>query len=95
MELPSGMAGAAWRASVKSARAFAFIVQSQCFSVSSAIGLITPVAAFETSTFSAPAASMISRALSGSPRLPRRTSASAPAARISSAVASAALSFRR
>ena len=54
IELPSGMAGAACRASVKSARAFAFSVQSQCFSVSSAIGLITPVAAFETRTFSAP-----------------------------------------
>ena len=41
-ELPGAICGAAWRTSVCRARAFAFIVQSQCFSSSSIAGRMTP-----------------------------------------------------
>ena len=59
------MCGAASRASVKSARAFAFSVQSQCFSSSSSAGRITPVAALGTSTSSGPSSSTNEAAFSG------------------------------
>ena len=51
-----GICGAATRASASSARAFAFIVQSQCLSSVSSAGRITPVAALCTSTSSGPSA---------------------------------------
>ena len=66
-----------------------------CFSVSSSTGRMTPVAAFATRTSSAPARSTTAAAFSGSPRFPRSASGSAPSARISSAVSSAARSFRK
>ena len=95
IELPGCMRGAAWRASVRNARAFAFSVQSQWRSSSSSAGRITPVAAFETSTSSASISSMNDAAFAGSPTFPRRSSASAPRSRISPAVSSAAESLRR
>ena len=95
IELPAGICGAAWRARVRNALAFAFIVQSQCFSSSSSAGRMTPVAAFETRTSSGPTSSTNPAAFAGSPTFPRRSCASAPRSRISAAVSSAAVSFRR
>ena len=89
------MFGAALRTSVKNARAFAFSVQSQWRSSSSRAGLMTPVAALETSTSRAPISSTNAAALAGSPTLPRSSTASAPRSRSSPAVSSAAESFRR
>ena len=55
------MAGAAARASDRSARALAASVQSQCLSSVSSAGRATPVAALWTSTSSGPSASTSSR----------------------------------
>ena len=89
------MDGAAWRASEKSARAFAFIVQSQCFSVSSEIGRITPVAAFETRTSERPGRlDQLAHVVRVADVAAQEQRLGAEAAS-SSAVSSAALSLRR
>ena len=82
------------RARASSARAFAFSVQSQCLSSVSSAGRITPVAALWTSASSGPS-SATSPSTRSDETLPRTSTGSAPAARISSAVSSAARSLRR
>ena len=57
---PAGIAGAATRVSERSARAFAFSVQSQCLSSVSSAGRITPVAALWTRTSSGPSSATCS-----------------------------------
>ena len=94
IEAPFGICGATARVSERSARAFAVIVQSQCLSSVSSAGRMTPVAALCTSTRSGPS-SETSRMTRSDETLPRTRTGSAPFARSSSAVASAALSFRR
>ena len=93
IEAPGSICGATTRVSASSARVFAVSVQSQCLSLVSSAGLITPVAALWTSTSSAPSA-----ATSSSTRLeemfPRIRIGSAPSASSSSAVCSAAASER-
>ena len=94
IEEPAGIEGAAARASARSARAFAASVQSQCLSSASSAGAMTPVAALWTSDVEGPSPATSSTTRSEA-TLPRTSSGSAPAARSSSAVASAALSLRR
>ena len=94
IELPSGICGAAARASESSARALAASVQSQCLSSVSSAGRMTPVAALCTRAWSGPS-SATSRATRSDETFPRTSTGSAPFARSSSAVASAARSLRR
>ena len=72
-----GIAGAVARASDSSARAFAFIVQSQCLSSVSSAGRITPVAALCTTHAIRP----VRRELLDDPAPTRRCRARAPARR--------------
>jgi hypothetical protein len=91
---PGCICGAAAFASASKAYAFASSVQSQCFFSISSAGRITPVAALWIRASSGPS-SATSRATRSEETLPRTSTGSAPAARSSSAAASAALSFRR
>ena len=88
-----GIDGAVARVSASRARAFAFSVQSQWWSVVSSAGRITPVAALCTTTRYGPcdASSPITGSFETSPRT---STGSAPAARICAAASSAAASFR-
>ena len=90
---PGSIAGAVARAIASSARAFALSVQSQCLSSVSSAGRITPVAALWTTTRYGPAAASSATTV-GDATFPRTSTGSAPAARIVSAAASAAVSFR-
>ena len=94
IEEPDCICGTVTRARSSSARAFAVSVHSQCFGSVSSAGRITPVAALWTSTSRGPSASTSSSTRSDV-TLPRTRIGSAPAARSSSAVSSAARSFRR
>ena len=91
---PGSICGAATRVRASRARAFAASVQSQCLSSVSSAGRITPVAALWTSTSSGPS-SATSASTRSDETLPRTSTGSAPSARSSSAVASAAASERR
>ena len=92
IEAPFGIFGAASRARESSARAFAECVQSQCLSSVSSAGRMTPVAALCTRT--AGSRSPNSLTTRADETLPRTSTGSAPRSRISSAVFSAAASFR-
>ena len=94
IDAPAGIRGATARVSERSARAFAVIVQSQCLSSVSSAGRITPVAALWTSASSGPSAAA-SASTRSEEMLPRTNVGSAPSARSSAAVSSAAWSERR
>ena len=93
IDAPGSICGATTRVSASRARVFAVSVQSQCLSSVSSAGRITPVAALWTSTSSAPSSATSSRTRSDE-MLPRIRIGSAPSARSSSAVSSAAASER-
>ena len=91
---PDGIDGTVTRASDRSARAFAFSVQSQCLSSVSSAGRITPVAALWTTASSGPSAWTSARTRSEE-TLPRTSVTSAPSPSISREASSAAVSLRR
>ena len=94
IDAPGSICGAVTRVSASKAREFAASVQSQCLSSVSSAGLITPVAALWTSTSSGPS-SATSSSTRSEEMLPRISIGSAPSARSSSAVSSAAASERK
>ena len=91
---PGGIDGATIRVSASRARAFALRVQSQCLSSVSSAGRMTPVAALWTRTSSGPSAATCS-STRDDVTFPRTSTGSAPSARSSSAVSSAAASERK
>ena len=90
---PSGIDGAVARASASSARAFAFSVQSQCWSSVSSAGRITPVAALCTTTRYGPCDASSATTFSFDDLAAHEHGLGAGRADLSAA-ASAALSFR-